>query len=60
LDENPGGRGAADATEFTLERPFASLFETTPLVIFLALAAFGMFLAYRAAQGADLTFGIRW
>ena len=31
-----------------------------PLVIFLALAAFGMFLAYRAAQGADLTFGIRW
>jgi hypothetical protein len=29
LDENPGGRGAADAVEFTLERPFASLFETT-------------------------------
>jgi hypothetical protein len=29
LDENPGGRGAADPVEFTLERPFASLFETT-------------------------------
>jgi hypothetical protein len=29
LDENPGGRGAADATEFTLERPFASLLSTT-------------------------------
>lgn len=31
-----------------------------PLVIFLVLAAFAMFLAYRAAQGANLTFGIRW
>jgi hypothetical protein len=29
LDENPGGRGAADAAEFTLERPFASLLSTT-------------------------------
>jgi hypothetical protein len=29
LDENPGGRGAADTTEFTLERPFASLLSTT-------------------------------
>jgi hypothetical protein len=29
LDENPGGRGAADAVEFTLERPFASLLTTT-------------------------------
>ena len=29
LDENPGGRGATGATEFTLERPFASLFATT-------------------------------
>jgi Yip1 domain len=29
LDENPGGRGAPDATEFTLERPFGSLFDTT-------------------------------
>jgi hypothetical protein len=31
-----------------------------PLVLSLILAAFGMFLVYRAAQGADLTFGIRW
>jgi hypothetical protein len=29
LDGIPGGRGATDATEFTLDRPFASLFETT-------------------------------
>lgn len=29
MDENPGGRGATDATEFTLERPFGSLFATT-------------------------------
>jgi hypothetical protein len=29
LDENPGGRGAADAFEFSLERPFASLLSTT-------------------------------
>jgi hypothetical protein len=31
-----------------------------PLAIVLVLAVFGMFLAYRAAQGADLTLGIRW
>jgi hypothetical protein len=31
-----------------------------PLVLSLILAAFGMFLVYRAAQGADLTFGIQW
>jgi hypothetical protein len=29
LDGIPGGRGATDATEFTLDRPFASLFEIT-------------------------------
>ncbi|MFL6057527.1 MAG: YIP1 family protein [Rubrobacteraceae bacterium] len=29
MDDNPGGRGAADAVEFTLERPFASLLSTT-------------------------------
>jgi hypothetical protein len=29
LDENPGGRGATDATEFTLDRPFASLLSIT-------------------------------
>lgn len=29
MDENPGGRGATDATEFTLERPLGSLFATT-------------------------------
>jgi hypothetical protein len=31
-----------------------------PLVVSLVLAAFGIFLAYRAAQGADPTLGIRW
>jgi hypothetical protein len=31
-----------------------------PLVLCLILAAFGIFLAYRAAQGEGLTFGVRW
>ena len=29
MDENPGGREATDATEFTLDRPFASLLSIT-------------------------------
>jgi hypothetical protein len=31
-----------------------------PLVLSLIVAAFGIFLVYRAAQGTSLTFGIRW